>query len=80
MQKFQDFLVWLDGKKMVIVSLLSIIVPFAAQSGIISNEVANLIMQIIGVLSGGAVIAVNQAIKNETPLGVAIINKRINKK
>ena len=80
MQKLQEFLVWLDGKKMVIVSLLSIIVPFAAQSGIISNEVANLIMQIIGVLSGGAVIAVNQAIKNETPLGVAIINKRINKK
>lgn len=72
----QTILVWFDGKKTYINSLVLIVVPYLVATGVISAELGAVITGIIGILTGSGKYITDQAVKNNTELGQAILNKR----
>lgn len=70
-------LIWLDGKKTYISAVTLLIVPFLVGQNLISKEWGELLMGIVAILMGGGKIYTDASIKNETDLGVAIVNNRV---
>jgi len=73
---FENFILWLDGKKSYISAITLLLVPFLVSQGAITKEWGELIMGIVAILVGGGKIYTSSSISNGTPLGAKILNKR----
>lgn len=77
MNNFLDQLVvWLEGKKTIILGIVAISVPFVVQLSLVDPIVGNWILAICGFFGIGAKLISNAAVNNDTPLGQAILQKR----
>jgi hypothetical protein len=76
---FNEALVWLDGKKTYIGSITAILIPYLVATGVITPELGAVIAGIIGLLTGTGKFISDNAVANNTNLGVSIRNKRLNK-
>ncbi|MFA4833574.1 MAG: hypothetical protein WC619_01855 [Patescibacteria group bacterium] len=72
-----NILIWLDGYKTYISALALLIIPFAITQGYITKELGELLAGIIAILMGGGKYITDQAIKNNTDLGLAVKDKRL---
>ena len=77
MNTFDSIIYWLDGKKALIGSVLNAINAYLISAGVIDANLGGLIATIILILTGAGVIVTNNAVKNNTDLGIAIKQQRI---
>ena len=68
-------LVWLDGKKLYIASLTMIIVPLLIQFGL-DQRIGQAIIAVVGILTGTGKYVTENAVDNNTDLGLAVKDKR----
>jgi hypothetical protein len=74
---FEKLFIWLDGKKTYFAAITLLVIPFAVGQGFITKEWGELLMGIVAILTGGGKYITDQAVINNTDLGVAIKQNRI---
>lgn len=77
--KFQELILFLDGKKAILSQLLSAVVVYLMATGIVDGLLGALLQSFILILTGGAVIVTNNAVANpalSNTLGAAIRKRR----
>jgi asparagine N-glycosylation enzyme membrane subunit Stt3 len=57
-----EFLMWLDGRKTAIFACLFVINTYLMATNTISQDLGAAIASILGILSGGAVVATNKVL------------------
>lgn len=72
-----EILLWLDGRKTYIASIAIILIPYLVATNVITAELGAVIAGIIGVLTGTGKYVTDEAVKNNTDLGVSVKNKRL---
>ena len=77
MSKIEKILLWLDGRKALLGGVLNAINAYLISAGVIDANLGGLIATIILILTGAGVIVTNNAVKNNTDLGIAIKQQRI---
>lgn len=76
MSKFDKIILWAEGKKSYFASIALLVIPFLAQQGIITNELASLLAGVVAILVGGGKYISNTAVYNGSTLGSKIQAKR----
>ena len=69
-------ILWFDGRKTYLNSLVLVIVPYLVATGVIDANLGAVITAIVGILTGSGKYITDQAVKNNTELGQAIKSKR----
>ena len=73
-----NVMIWLDGNKTYLGAIATPIIAFAVVLGLDAKLGASLIT-LVGFICGGSKVVIKRAVANETALGVAIVNSRLNK-
>jgi hypothetical protein len=76
-QLMSDLILWFDNKKTYINSVTLIVVPYLVATNYITAELGTVICGVIGILTGAGKYVSNQAVANNTELGIAIKNQRL---
>ncbi len=69
MNKLEQILNWLDGKKAVILSISALILSYLVTAGILEPSLGTLLQSILSILGGGAVYATSD-LKGANRLGI----------
>lgn len=78
MKKFESVLLYLDGRKLILISFATVVIGILNILGAINADLMGKLLAVLNLIGGGAAVYTNSAAKENTPLGNALRTKRTN--